>query len=75
MLHEWSKIREKELYFYRELAGLQKLKKDKEHSTGCSKKVELSVNNKIAITNKEIKKVDSIEYAIENTKSISEEEQ
>jgi len=29
MIHEWSKIREKELYFIREIARLKKLQKDK----------------------------------------------
>jgi len=78
ILHEWPKIREKELYFIRELARLQKLNKDKENSIGCSKKVELSVNNKkdrIESTSKEIKNVDSTENTIKNAKSISEEEQ
>ena len=29
MIHEWSKIREKKLYFIREIARLKKLQKDK----------------------------------------------
>ena len=29
MIHEWSKIREKELYFIREITRLKKLQKDK----------------------------------------------
>ena len=29
MIHEWSKIREKEVYFIREIARLKKLQKDK----------------------------------------------
>ena len=41
MIHEWSKIREKELYFIREIARLKKLQKDKmvssiqERNTSC----------------------------------------
>ena len=30
MISEWPALREKELYFYRELSRLQKLKKEKE---------------------------------------------
>jgi len=41
MIHEWSKIREKKLYFIKEIARLKKLQKDKmvssiqERNTSC----------------------------------------
>src|SRR6266508_2894657 len=36
MTSEWPLLRDKELYFYRELSRLKKLKKDKELAIGCS---------------------------------------
>jgi hypothetical protein len=49
MICEWSTLREKELYFYRELSRLQRLKKNKEAAT---EQLETKKNMIILVENK-----------------------
>jgi hypothetical protein len=49
MICEWSTLREKELYFYRELSRLQRLKKNKEAAT---EQLEIKKNMVISVENK-----------------------
>jgi hypothetical protein len=70
MIKDWPKIRDKKLFFRREIARLKKFKNEKETATSSSP----MVNNNIASEEKDIDKNKNIDQSYKN-KAISEEEQ